>query len=77
MKGKNADTGLLTLTIDDGEIRMSFRPYQIYRDQIIKKDDAYVKRQLTYLESISYDVAIGAGQAIEAVKAKPPASDKH
>ncbi|RJG23964.1 CapA family protein [Paenibacillus thiaminolyticus] len=77
VKGKNADTGLLTLTIEDDGIRMSFSPYQIYRDQIIKKDAAYVKRQFKYLESISYDVAIGADRAIEAIQSKPPASGKH
>lgn len=76
VKGKNADTGLLTLSIEDGEIRMSFSPYQIYRDQIIEKDDAYVKRQLKYLESISYDVAIGADHAVAAIHSKPPASGK-
>ncbi|UHA72823.1 CapA family protein [Paenibacillus sp. 481] len=68
VRNDKADTGLLTLTLQDGEIAMQFDPYFIYKDQIIKKEPSYDKKQLHYLESISYDVTIDGKQVKDAVK---------
>lgn len=54
--GRQTETGLLTLTLSGDEINMSFSPYKIQQDQIIKVDDIEKNRMLTYLEDISYGV---------------------
>lgn len=64
-----ADTGLLTLTLNQEGISMKFDPYFIYKDQIIKKNEAYERKQLKYLESISFDVKIDGKQVRDAIKA--------
>jgi poly-gamma-glutamate synthesis protein (capsule biosynthesis protein) len=64
VRGDKADTGLLTLTIGQDGISMEFDPYFIYKDQIIKKDEAYDRKQLKYLESISFDVKMDGKQVI-------------
>jgi len=69
VRGDKADTGLLNLTLDQGDISMHFTPYFIYKDQIIKKDEAYDRKQLKYLESISFDVKMDGKQVRDAVKA--------
>lgn len=74
VRGDKADTGLLNLTLDQGNIEMSFTPYFIYKDQIIKKGEAYDKKQLKYLESISFDVKIDGKQVRDAVKANGSAT---
>lgn len=74
VRGDKADTGLLNLTLDQGNIEMSFTPYFIYKDQIIKKGEAYDKKQLKYLESISIGVKIDGKQVRDAVKANGSAT---
>ncbi|MCY9514756.1 CapA family protein [Paenibacillus apiarius] len=69
VRNDRADTGLLTLMIDEDGISMSFDPYFIYKDQIVKKDENYEKKQLKYLESISFGVKMNGKQAWDAVKA--------
>ncbi|MCR8643868.1 CapA family protein [Paenibacillus sp. N1-5-1-14] len=56
VKGDNADTGILHLNLQDGKVAMEFKPYFIQANQIIKRDDDYERKQLNYLESISYGV---------------------
>lgn len=58
VSGPKADTGLLYLTLNGDRIDMSFHPYYIEKNQIVPKGDAYVKKQQTYLESISYGVTL-------------------
>ncbi|MCA1031504.1 CapA family protein [Bacillus timonensis] len=58
VKGKTAETGLLTLTIQEDKIGMSFSPYTIHKDQIKKVDETERKRLLSYLEAISYGVTL-------------------
>ncbi|WP_240463433.1 CapA family protein [Paenibacillus apiarius] len=69
VRNDRADTGLLTLMIDEDGISMSFDPYFIYKDQIVKKDENYEKKQLKYLESISFGVKMNGKQVWDAVKA--------
>ncbi|MBU9714840.1 CapA family protein [Evansella tamaricis] len=63
--GPTAETGLLTLTFDDGKIGMEFKPYYIYKDQIIPLSDDEQKRILNKLENLSYDVKIDGYQIID------------
>ncbi|MNQ97654.1 Capsule biosynthesis protein CapA [compost metagenome] len=56
--GPKADTGLLHLKLNENQIEMSFQPFYIEKNQIIAKGDAYIEKQLAYLQSISYDVAL-------------------
>lgn len=65
VKGVNADTGLLYLTLQNGKIAMEFRPYFIQANQIIKRDENYERKQLDYLESISYGVKVDGYKVIE------------
>ena len=68
VRGAKADTGLLKMQLDNGDIRIEFEPYYIYKDQIIKKDSTYDKKQLKFLESISYGVKAVDRQFVEAKK---------
>jgi poly-gamma-glutamate capsule biosynthesis protein CapA/YwtB (metallophosphatase superfamily) len=61
--GPKADTGLLHLKLDDEQIEMSFQPFYIEKNQIISKGSVYEEKQLAYLKSISYGVAL-EGQTI-------------
>lgn len=63
--GPKADTGLLHLTLADKQIEMSFQPFYIEKNQIVSKGAAYVDKQMAYLASISYGVALD-GQTIRA-----------
>jgi poly-gamma-glutamate capsule biosynthesis protein CapA/YwtB (metallophosphatase superfamily) len=56
--GPKADTGLLHLKLDDGQIEMSFQPFYIEKNQIVSKGSVYEEKQLAYLKSISYGVAL-------------------
>jgi poly-gamma-glutamate capsule biosynthesis protein CapA/YwtB (metallophosphatase superfamily) len=58
VSGPKADTGLLYLTLNGDRIDMSFHPYYIEKNQIVPKGETYVKKQQTYLESISYGVTL-------------------
>lgn len=58
VSGNSAETGLLTLTLHEGDITMSFKPFYIYKDQIIPLDDEQQMRILTKLEGLSYGVKI-------------------
>ncbi|WP_225445558.1 CapA family protein [Paenibacillus arenosi] len=69
VKGRNADTGLLHLTLDNGQVSMAFDPYYIKNDQIVKRDSKYVESQYNYLESISYKAVMNANQVEPAIKA--------
>ncbi|MBU9721413.1 MULTISPECIES: CapA family protein [Bacillaceae] len=62
--GNTAETGLLTLTIDDGEIFMSFKPYFIYQDQIIPLSDQDENDLLEKLERLSFDVDINGYEIV-------------
>ncbi|NQX57723.1 CapA family protein [Paenibacillus qinlingensis] len=61
--GPKADTGLLHLKLDEEQIEMSFQPFYIEKNQIVSKGSVYVEKQLAYLTSISYGVAL-EGQTI-------------
>jgi len=56
VQGPNADTGLLKLSLRDGQIEMSFHPYFIKDDRILKLDSDYEEKQLKYIEELSYGV---------------------
>ncbi|MEK0312561.1 CapA family protein [Cohnella sp. 56] len=58
VKGKKADTGLLKLTLDKGQVGISFRPLSIRNNRIVKRDAAYEAAQLAYLEDLSYRVEL-------------------
>lgn len=58
VKGKKADTGLLKLTLDKGQVSISFRPLSIRNNRIVKRDAAYETAQLAYLEDLSYRVEL-------------------
>ncbi|WP_217592859.1 CapA family protein [Cohnella sp. GbtcB17] len=58
VKGKKADTGLLKLTLDKGQVGISFRPLSIRNNRIVKRDAAYETAQLEYLEDLSYRVEL-------------------
>ncbi|MFS0837571.1 CapA family protein [Paenibacillus sp. 1P03SA] len=64
VKDAKADTGLLTLKLVKGKITAEFNPYYIQKDQIVKRDAAYDKKQLEFLQSVSYGVRI-RGKAVE------------
>lgn len=61
--GPKADTGLLHLKLDEEQIEMSFQPFYIEKNQIVPKGSVYEEKQLAYLKSISYGVAL-EGQTI-------------
>jgi poly-gamma-glutamate capsule biosynthesis protein CapA/YwtB (metallophosphatase superfamily) len=58
VRNRKAQTGLLHLKLSHGEIRMSFSPYYIRKNQIVKRDSMYDKSQLKSLEKLSYGVRI-------------------
>ncbi|MEC0249109.1 CapA family protein [Paenibacillus chitinolyticus] len=64
VRDAKADTGLLKLKLINGKITAEFNPYYIQKDQIVKRDAAYDKKQMDFLQSISYGVKI-RGKAIE------------
>ncbi|WP_275667949.1 CapA family protein [Paenibacillus oryzisoli] len=63
VSGPKADTGLLHLKFDQGQIELSFQPFYIEKNQIVSKGTAYEEKQLAYLKSISYGVEL-EGQTI-------------
>lgn len=58
VKGKKADTGLLKLTLDKGQVGLSFHPLSILNNRILNRDAAYEAAQLAYLEDLSYGVEL-------------------
>ncbi|MCD9021896.1 CapA family protein [Cohnella sp. NL03-T5] len=58
VRNRKAETGLLHLKLAQGQIRMSFSPYYILNNQIVKRGGNYDKSQLKYLEKLSYGVKI-------------------
>ncbi|OLO39424.1 capsular biosynthesis protein [Alkalihalophilus pseudofirmus] len=60
--GPTAETGLLSIIIEDGEVKMKFSPFYIDNDVIVDKGDDYRKRMYKYLEGISYDISIEDGE---------------
>lgn len=58
VKGKKADTGLLKLTLDKGQVGISFHPLSIRHNRILNRDAAYEAAQLEYLEDLSYGVEL-------------------
>ncbi|WP_328703102.1 CapA family protein [Alkalihalobacterium elongatum] len=62
ISGPTAETGLLSIIIEDEQVKMKFNPYYIDNDVIVDKGDEYRKRIYHYLEEISYDVVIEDGE---------------
>lgn len=58
VKDNTAETGLLTLKVENDKIDMSFKPYFIKNDQIIPLSQQEEQRILTKLENVSYNVEI-------------------
>lgn len=58
VKAEKADTGLLNVTLESGKVKMAFKPYLIKNNQIIKQNQAYEEKQLKFIETISFDVAV-------------------
>ncbi|GHH96820.1 CapA family protein [Neobacillus kokaensis] len=54
ISGNAAQTGILHLDIANGEMVMSFEPFRISRDQIIKQSNLEKKRVWKELQSLSY-----------------------
>ncbi|MFC5651820.1 CapA family protein [Paenibacillus solisilvae] len=70
IRGTRADTGLLQLTLINGQVKMIFDPYRIQNNRIVKRDARYVNRQLAYLEQLSYNVMM-TGHSAEQVHRRP------
>ncbi|CAI8897610.1 PGA_cap domain-containing protein [Bacillus sp. IT-79MI2] len=58
VKGKSAETGVLTLTFKGKDVQMSFNPYIIRNDQISPVTPEEKKKTLQYLQTVSTDVEI-------------------
>jgi poly-gamma-glutamate capsule biosynthesis protein CapA/YwtB (metallophosphatase superfamily) len=58
VKGRTAETGLFTVTIEQNNIKTSFHPYYIENDQITKLSTNKEQQLLNYLESISTNITI-------------------
>ncbi|WP_229735410.1 CapA family protein [Halobacillus andaensis] len=56
-----AQTGLLQVELHNGEVQMNFEPWKIKDDQIINPGEQYQDDIWTYLEEISFGVAIEEG----------------
>ncbi|MFG6147853.1 CapA family protein [Halobacillus sp. B23F22_1] len=61
VEGPQAQTGLLYLELHNGEVQMKFEPWKIKDDQIINPGEQYKDDIWTYLEDISFGVAIEDG----------------
>jgi hypothetical protein len=61
VSGKTAETGLLTLTINDSELTMYFNPYFIKDNQILPLEGLEDELMYQYLQEISYNVNIEDG----------------
>jgi hypothetical protein len=48
----------LKLKLQQGKIGLAFQPYSIGNNQILKRNAAYDKKQLKYLQSISSGVTV-------------------
>ena len=75
VKAEKADTGLLKVTLADGKVMMEFKPYLIKNNQIVKQNQAYEEKQLKFIETISYDVAVD-GYSIQDNSSTPTKADK-
>jgi poly-gamma-glutamate capsule biosynthesis protein CapA/YwtB (metallophosphatase superfamily) len=64
VKGKTAETGLYTITIEKGEITTAFHPYLINNDKIVKLSSEQERKALNYLEQISFNLEIDGYQLI-------------
>ncbi|UCZ51548.1 CapA family protein [Bacillus shivajii] len=62
--GNTAETGVLTLSIHKGELTMQFKPYYIYKDQIIELSRDEQQEVLNKLERLSFDVKIDGYEII-------------
>ncbi|WP_459501323.1 CapA family protein [Bacillus sp. C1] len=58
VKGKGAETGILTLTFKGKNVQMSFNPYIMRNDQISPATPEEKKKTLQYLQTISTNVEI-------------------
>ncbi|TFE30116.1 CapA family protein [Cohnella luojiensis] len=58
VRNRKADTGLLHLKLHEGKVKMTFTPYFIRDNQIIKRNKQYDLATLKYLERLSYGVRI-------------------
>ncbi|CAM3932285.1 CapA family protein [Alkalicoccus chagannorensis] len=53
--GPTAETGLLQLQLDDGEVAMRFEPWWIEDDRIIDRGSDYQQQVMQFLEANSYN----------------------
>ncbi|MDE5413328.1 CapA family protein [Alkalihalobacterium chitinilyticum] len=60
--GPTAETGLLSIIIEEEQVKMKFNPFYIDNDVIVDKGEDYRNRIYQYLEGISYDVFIEDGE---------------
>ncbi|MEB1808534.1 MAG: CapA family protein [Bacillaceae bacterium] len=60
--GPTAETGLLSIIIEDEQVKMKFNPFYIDNDVIVDKGEEYRNRIYQYLQDISYDVLIEDGE---------------
>ncbi|RSL32320.1 CapA family protein [Salibacterium salarium] len=58
VEGANARTGLLNLTLDNGDVSMSFEPWFIENDQIVERGEEYHVKMLRHLEDHSYGITM-------------------
>lgn len=70
VKGKKADTGLLKLTLDKGQVGISFHPLSIRNNRILRRDAAYEAAQLAYLEDLSFGAELHDQAFLEKIKAE-------
>ncbi|MBO1624658.1 CapA family protein [Bacillus arachidis] len=65
VKGKSAETGVLTLTFKGKDVQMSFNPYIIRNNQISPTTPEEKKKALQYLQTVSTDVEIDENGTIK------------
>lgn len=66
VKGDKAQTGLLHLDIQDGDIALSFSPYRIVRDQIVPQSEQEREAVWKELDGLSYgEIEIKKGLVLE------------
>lgn len=64
VSNRKADTGLLHLKLRNGKVKMSFTPYYIRDNQIVKRGPQYDKKISRYLETLSYGVRMSGNEVL-------------
>ncbi len=65
VSNRKAETGLLHLKLYQGKVKMSFNPYYIRDNQIVKRGPQYDKKISKYLETLSYGVRMSGNNVLK------------